>query len=338
MKQDIIEQIQATNLPAHIKTDLMNSLTERFLIEPRKSAINIGDSKIGGFPHLPMGFEYPQEENYYYEFVAQVNLSDLATCDIPGFPTSGMLYFFIDDEFNVADVKAKVIVHNTGIDGLAIKPPPEGKSSRCESFSDRTAFTELKLFISKSYTFGQKLLNRVADEQFTSGTGPTGNFEVEQFYTKNQIWGYTTAWSGVAAEWSAYLAKRRLSGLYWLTLDDQIAHLRKEQIDLKQWLHARVDEAIIKQQEILMKHDRAAYIYPYWERELLDLVYAKSQLDAFAENLDFHKTESKKWRMLLSLSSYQEAAISFGDGRMEFFINSDDLKSGNFDNIYCHIY
>jgi hypothetical protein len=103
-------------------------------------------------------------------------------------------------------------------------------------------------------------------------------------------------------------------------------------------LHGKVDEAIVKQKEILVKYEKSLHIYPYWEKELVDLEYTKLHLDEFIDNLAFHRSECKKWKMLFSISSYYEAQITFGDGKMEFFIHSDDLKKGNFDNIYCHIY
>lgn len=334
MKADIISEILGTDLSENTKTNLINSLSERFLIKPFTSAIKPGDSKIGGFPHLPPDFQYPQGEKYIYEFVAQINLTDFANSDTPVFPAGGMLYFFIDDDFNVSDIPAKVLMLNTAGADLEIRQPPQGKESRCESFPGRTAATEQKLEITKAYTFDQDLLGEVENELVAT----SGGFDLERFYTRDQFWGYTGAWGGINGQWSAYLSKRRLKGLYWLTSDDQIKHLKDQQIDRKQWLHKKIDEKIIKQKEILSKNDPSAYIYPYWEQELLDLEHARLQLDAFADDLEFHKEESRKWRMLLSLSSNIEANIRFGDGRMEFYINSEDLRDLNFDNIYCHIY
>ena len=66
--------------------------------------------------------------------------------------------------------------------------------------------------------------------------------------------------------------------------------------------------------------------------------FTKLNLDNFVDNLDYHKKESKKWQMVLSLSSYYDAKMTFGDGKMEFFINMDDLENQNFNNFYCHIY
>ncbi len=338
MKQDLINKISRTKFSDVTKTDIINSLTSRYLIDKQKIKINLGDSKIGGFPHLPVDFDYPQEDTYFYEFVGQINLSDLTENDIPNFPQKGIMYFFIDDDFNVSNVNTKILILSNDISELEIKHPPKNKKSRCETFLDRTEFTELKITFKKDYTIDQNLLDKIVNDQVTSGNIPEPDFDIEQFYTRDQIWGFTTTWGGGDAEWSAYLAKRRFSGLYWLTLDHQIEILKKENIDFRNWLNNKVDEAITKQKDILLKYEKTLHIYPYWERELADLEYAKENLVEFIDNFEHHKSESKKWKMVLSLSSENDAQVCFGDGKMEFFVNSDDLTNQNFNNFYCHIY
>lgn len=338
MKQEIIDKINSTKLSEKTKQDIISSLTTRYLVDKKKVKIKIGESKIGGYPHLPTGFDYPQEDNFFYEFVGQINLSDLEENDIPNFPKDGIMYFFIDDDFNVSNVNTKVILLNNDISNLEVKHPPKNKKSRCETFLDRTEFTELKLAFKKDYTIDQNLLDKIVNDQITSGQDKQSEFDIEQFYTIDQIWGFTTTWGGGDAEWSAYLAKKRFNGLYWLTLDHQIENLKKENIDFRIWLNNKVDEAIAKQKDILLKYEKTLHIYPYWERELVDLEYAKDNLADFIANFEHHKSESKKWKMVLSLSSENDAQMCFGDGKMEFFVNSDDLANQNFNNLYCHIY
>jgi uncharacterized protein YwqG len=338
MKQDIIEKINSTQFSESTKQDIINNLTTRYLIEKEKVKIKIGESKIGGFPHLPKDLDYPQEENFFYEFIGQINLSDLKENDIPNFPKFGIMYFFIDDDFEVSNVTTKVILLNNDISELEVKYPPKNKKSHCEIFLNRTEFTELKLRFAKDLTINQNLLNEIVNYELVTGQNNQSEFDIEQFYTKDQVWGFTTTWGGGDAEWSAYLAKRRFSSLYWLTLDHQIENLKKENIDFRQWLNNKVDEAIIKQKDILLKYEKTLHIYPYWENELVDLEYTKENLADFIDNFEHHKLESKKWKMVLSLSSENDAQMCFGDGKMEFFVNSDDLANKNFNNFYCHIY
>ena len=41
---------------------------------------------------------------------------------------------------------------------------------------------------------------------------------------------------------------------------------------------------------------------------------------------------------MLSISSYYDAKVRFGDGKMEFLIDKRDLEKQNFENMFCHIY
>ncbi|MDW7691906.1 DUF1963 domain-containing protein [Flammeovirgaceae bacterium SG7u.111] len=338
MKEDVIKGIKSTELPDNIKHEVINSLTCRYLIEPRKENIQIGDSKIGGFPHLPRDYEYPQEVDYYYEFVGQLKLSDLYDNEISYLPNTGMLYFFIDDDFNVGNVNAKVIYLDIEPRNLQIKKPPENKKSRCEAFMDRTETTELKLSISKAYTIKQELIDNVIDNYIIKEKTSMADFDIEEFFTMDQVWGFTTTWGISEAPWSAYLTKRRFQSLYYLTTDYKIKYLKEKNIDLTQWVKNELEGVIAKRKESLAKYDKTLAIYPYWEQDLVDMEYTKLYIDEFMSNLEYHKSESKKWSMLLSLSSYYDAEIKFGDGKMEFFANSDDLENGNYDDIYCHIY
>lgn len=336
MKPDIIASLSRAGLSENTSSRLANSITTRFLLQPSVAVVPPGASKIGGHPHWPAGLPYPQEKDFIYEFVAQVNLADLADGNDDLLPHAGMLYFFIDDDFNVGNINAHVVLH-TDVPALEVTPPPKGKPSRCESFDGRKESTQMKLNIAKGYTFEQKALDDAYNELDAAGRLATAGFDPEQFNTRDQIWGYPVSWVNIDRQWSAYLAKKGMFGLYWFTSDRQLAYLQSEQIDLKQWLYGKLAAKIEEQKGILEKNDKTIYIYPYWEQELRDLEYAQLHLDDFIDNLAFHKEACKKWRLLLSMSSYNEANICFGDGRMEFYIHTDDLQQLNFSNIYCNI-
>ncbi|HEY0771137.1 MAG TPA: DUF1963 domain-containing protein [Sphingobacteriaceae bacterium] len=53
-----------------------------------------GDSKAGGLPHLPGGMNPPLFEGRHLKFIVQINCNDLKALN--DFPSSGMLYFFVD--------------------------------------------------------------------------------------------------------------------------------------------------------------------------------------------------------------------------------------------------
>ena len=56
---------------------------------------SIGESKIGGLPHLPQNYEWPLFNGEPLAFLAQFNLEQTSTYDTQGLlPKTGMLYFF----------------------------------------------------------------------------------------------------------------------------------------------------------------------------------------------------------------------------------------------------
>ncbi|MEG4005499.1 DUF1963 domain-containing protein [Microcoleus sp. Pol11C1] len=59
--------------------------------------VNWWQSKFGGFPYLPKGFEYPKTcDGKYLFFLAQLNFDEIPPLD--GFPDRGILQFYIADD------------------------------------------------------------------------------------------------------------------------------------------------------------------------------------------------------------------------------------------------
>jgi uncharacterized protein YwqG len=62
-----------------------------------EAAIPVGNSKLGGLPDLPPGVAWPHREDKPLEFLAQINLADVADFDREKLlPSSGLLSFFLD--------------------------------------------------------------------------------------------------------------------------------------------------------------------------------------------------------------------------------------------------
>lgn len=89
--------------------DYLQSIIRRAVLLNREEAEEepaIGTSKIGGIPHLPVGFEWPYYESESFDgefanrplsFIAQFNLAKIADHDTDDMlPKSGFLYFFYD--------------------------------------------------------------------------------------------------------------------------------------------------------------------------------------------------------------------------------------------------
>jgi len=97
-----------------------------------ESEIALGDSKLGGRPDLPPGFEWPLYQGAPQSFIAQIDLGSLPTLGSAfAMPTSGLLSFFYDSRqsvwgFDPAETDAWVVHYTPNIGHLIRHEPPAG--------------------------------------------------------------------------------------------------------------------------------------------------------------------------------------------------------------------
>jgi uncharacterized protein YwqG len=108
--------------------------------------IKLGQSKIGGLPHLPKGVKWPEYNNYPLSFLAQINLADINSDFENVLPLKGMLCFFIaashkmdwDKDFRT---EYKVIFNQAPMDKFDFIDAPV-------SLTEKELFAEQPLFFS----------------------------------------------------------------------------------------------------------------------------------------------------------------------------------------------
>ena len=98
-------RLEAENLiRQHAPARLQDAVIERLLPAIALAAtrtddadIAIGASKFGGAPDVAAGFEWPMRDEIPLNFIAQINLDEIAPFDIQNqLPSSGVLSFFYD--------------------------------------------------------------------------------------------------------------------------------------------------------------------------------------------------------------------------------------------------
>jgi len=106
----------------------------------------VGVSKVGGYPDLPPGFEWPYWEGAPIPFLAQFRLDAVARFDTEGIlPKNGMLYFFWDVTMQLfmygGDPVNWKVVHYTGdLASLKRTSPPPGLIEYGETNPNRIDF------------------------------------------------------------------------------------------------------------------------------------------------------------------------------------------------------
>ncbi len=110
-------------------------------------------SRIGGLPCLPEGVEWPEWNGHPLQFLAQLDLSEVPdNCKRDGLPSSGVLYFFYNEEqetwgFDPKDKGSwKVIYSNSPADQLSIREVPQGVKENFIYGEKTVAFIPVQTF------------------------------------------------------------------------------------------------------------------------------------------------------------------------------------------------
>lgn len=119
LQADILEKFRSSTI--RIETE-----------SAQEESFKLGESKIGGMPHLPTDFKWPLYGDVALGFIAQFNLVDIAPFDVENkLPHEGILYFFYEggEEVWGYDPKDKggfVVFHYKGdINKLKITEQPD---------------------------------------------------------------------------------------------------------------------------------------------------------------------------------------------------------------------
>ncbi|GHU74863.1 hypothetical protein FACS1894188_04450 [Clostridia bacterium] len=167
---DIVKELRKAGFTrqADILSPLKSSFVRIVTTTATEDYFRVGESKIGGFPHLPSEFSWPMYDGKPLAFIAQFNLADIAPFDKDSkLPHAGILYFFYEGGekvwgFAPEDKGGCRVIHYVGdLENLKITEPPDGVSeyvdlSPCCSFKLTQMITPTlcggiaELFISQS--------------------------------------------------------------------------------------------------------------------------------------------------------------------------------------------
>lgn len=307
-------------LPEHLKNLLLSHLEthhladkQEIILEHAEPCVEItvveeedyvqtGNSRIAGNPDLPPGFEWPcDEEDRYYTFIAQFNLSELPPETLDFFPTRGMLYFFLGLDEPASDVAHKTFYYDGELSLLKKTLPPEGKE---EIASDERNFVGQKINFQPSVTLPVE--SEVCEHLYEHHIDLYDNLCSQS----DTLWGQHKSYGG-DSRLNAYLCRNGLNRLMY-------RYYKSEQQIREEAQQAREKGYAEYAQEL--------------EEEVLPL------LRDYHQHLSYHQQQTQDWHLLFTLSSLDEAGMCWWDaGYVEFFIHKKDLEARNFSNTYACI-
>ncbi|HSI82922.1 MAG: DUF1963 domain-containing protein [Candidatus Methylacidiphilales bacterium] len=137
-EQDLLEHLEEYGLGDSADAVLgtaMESVT--LAAEEPDDYTQPGITRLGGWPDLAPEMEWPLEDEQYFSFLAQINLTDLAAYGAP-LPPSGLLYFYLGRNDQTHGVEHRVVYANPDPAELQPLMWPENAEMR----SPRDDFTE----------------------------------------------------------------------------------------------------------------------------------------------------------------------------------------------------
>jgi len=318
------EQLEQLLIESNINKDTISRVIDtykeayRLVLKNKEDYSNVGNSRVGGLPDLPLNYEYPLSKNgYLLQFVAQINLADLEYEVIKNLPKTGILYFFqlLDDEYDY-----KVLYFNGKLTELRQFEP----KNQFEFHEFGEPFPAFKLDFELIATIDSNLLHTLIVEEFGTEIFDKDSYKrLNHLFLDDRRIGGNPQWISTSPLVSAIMEKGNLTTLEcqlfghdfhlegkdtferWTYWDERLADDPNNE-DLK---------SIVKNMEDLID------FYPI-----------------FVNNRSHYQNLLKKWHVLLVIDSIDECEMCWNDaGLLTFCVNEDDLAINNFENVYSTV-
>ena len=123
-------------------------------IKANENDFEMGESKIGGCPHLKEGFKWPMFNGSPLAFLGQINLKEVSNHDSQNLlPSSGILYFFYeggDDVwgFDPKDKEGFKVIYEKSVENLILTSLPE-------ELDEDLVFSPCKLKFTEENTYSE---------------------------------------------------------------------------------------------------------------------------------------------------------------------------------------
>lgn len=308
--KELLDKLNELNLleeKGNLLEDCKTSYSVKELAEEDYSML--GNSRIGGNPDFPKTWDYPTINDIPLTFIAQINLSEFKHKDSE-LPKEGLLYFFLGNDDNAADVANQVLYYNDDFANLhKLEIMNEGEEEDWDedeeeeeeneddwrAEADRN-FKPVKVNFDKDYSLTWEHFDELYDKH--------GDKVSSLFKTNTEVLGHT--YNGDPGI-NAYLCKNGLKKLLYE--------------------YHKTEQELLKEIERELENGNITKVN--YLKTLIE------PLKKYAKN----KGNAEEWISLFKVESLNESDMCWWDaGILEFQININDLLKRNFSNIYACIH
>lgn len=267
----------------------------------------LGNSRFGGLPDLPINVEYPYNDKGYYNLLCQINFADFED-KLGRIPENGILYIFqgapSEDDF-------KVIFTEEPYD-LVKKYPPENLGNLGDEESRKSPYEGIKIYFELDHFFSGKTIWKVYNHD------PD---KYETLIKTNSRYQSQVPANPMEGNDDAYKYLKGFDTLVFtaLCMQDGIRHDYERQI-----------QSLLRKSEEQLQLQNSRY--EYWKRR-------KNQLLRFDKEKEEHFKNYKNVTCLIGLESLERLEWVWWDmGHIYLYILDEDLIKSNFNNVWVKIW
>ncbi len=273
-----------------------------------------GLTRLEWLPDLPPGVEWPQYEGKAMDFVAQINLSDLAGGFHPLLPKSGWLYFFVGDFWDKNVIPHRVFYYDGPATELVRTSPPSSLDPP-EKLNKEFGLINFR----PGFSIHPKFLDGINHWSFDHDPAkePLSHLEYPLYGECqpeiSRVGGYMYAFQGAGWDRNALLDLNGFEALIQHGFFHVPPIFRDE--NAKEQFYREIYEGIVNSGD-LQNYEQQGEKYVEIHKEI--------------------EMHTKPIEMLFGLESAM-GRCWVDVGFLQFFIRQDDLANRNFERTYCNI-
>lgn len=255
------EILNSTNLPEDEKKYFLERSRPTLLLNlnEKEDYKEVGNSRIGGWPDLPKGFQYPDGYNgKIYVFIAQINLKDISQNLDFCLPNTGILYFFlISDEDDSQNIKH--LVWYSDKKELVKYQPRDGYTFYTDIYEKEFPSYKIELIESESINSNE------FEEKYSNKLSVEGDLE-KLIYLPSRIGGYSQSSDGDVAG-NIIWEKGELGKYERVLISKGYPFNNRNYIEeSEKWIENQIEELKITK-SIARRHQKESIIRDYKEEQ-----------------------------------------------------------------------
>ena len=299
------------------------------VLREQEDYTSLGNSRIGGYPDLPKQVEYPRdlgnspEKDRYYNFIAQINLSEVPGQIDESMPKEGILYFFLhNDDESMSEVNHLVYYWNGTSSDLQKFQAPAGIKFTGDAYEK--PFPAYKISFESDHSIDLHHLEDHCQEELQQN---------EQLY---DLFDRRSRFGGHSYSADGYLTPQIVYYQNLLSYDER--HLLYQGYLTGEKDFATESSPLLQQYEEKLKIEKSIISQQFYQSQIREIHRQRAVENSKKGQEEAYKKILNDWILLIAINSIDECEMLWWDSSvLEFYINRNELKQLDFSSTFCLI-